>query len=68
MQVTISSDEPLDRVLEVVGALYGVRLVEDRSGQQGPGEQGAGEQGVEGQSGDDPLLGGEGDRITKTRH
>ena len=27
MQLTIDSNEPLDRVLDVVGSLYGVRLV-----------------------------------------
>jgi hypothetical protein len=38
MQLTIDSTEPLDQVLAVVGALYGVRLVvsrEDDDGDQG---------------------------------
>lgn len=32
MQLTIDSNEPLDRILQVVGALYGVSLNADGSG------------------------------------
>lgn len=32
MQLTIDSDEPIDRVLAVVGSLYGVRLAVDPEG------------------------------------
>jgi hypothetical protein len=54
MQLTIGSDEPLDRVLAVVGALYGVRLTVEQQPTDEPGQ--------------DRLLTGEDDRITKTRH
>ena len=43
MQVTIDSDEDLERVLEVVGALYGVRLTV--ADEQRPGDD-TGDQGI----------------------
>jgi len=54
MQLTIDSEEPLDRVLEAVGALFGVRLTVDE--EDALGQQTA------------ALPGGDGDRVTKTRH
>lgn len=49
MQLRIDSDEPLERVLDVVGAFYGVRLrVDDKSGipDPVPGELEDGDQGI----------------------
>jgi hypothetical protein len=37
VQLTISSDEPLDHVLEVVSALYGVSLVKREKGKGAEG-------------------------------
>jgi hypothetical protein len=43
MQVTIDSTEPLERVLPVIGALYGVELaITDRSPSRGPAAPRAG--------------------------
>ena len=57
MQLTISSDDDFDRVLEAVGALFGVRLTVDETAAPTTRDQVA------------PLEeSGEGQRVTKTRH
>lgn len=40
MQLTIDSSEPLDQVLAVVGALYGVKLEATGKADEVPGDQG----------------------------
>lgn len=68
MQLTITTDDSRDQVLQAVGAMFGVRLavVEETASASGGEAQGA----VAGQSleatGEDAQ--GEGERVTKTRH
>ena len=61
MQVTISSDDQLPHVLRAVGALMGVRLSVD-----GPIEDVAAT--AQGSDSTADTGGGEGERVTKTRH
>ncbi|GAA4432339.1 hypothetical protein GCM10023169_37990 [Georgenia halophila] len=58
MQLTISSEDPLEQVLRAVGAMYGVDLVPVEDVDASPGEH----------SGAPPGKGKDGERTVKIRY